>query len=600
MSLIRPAVRFLAASLCMLAGLAGCATQSGAVGARGEDAREQVLASGLPVAEVLSQPQLLSVGTGRALLYVDANNRVAFSLDGRVQLLDEGAPVQGGKYLTLRRNGDRLYAFWWSHEKAKSLYFRTSTDGGKTFSPVQMVQSDHGILPTYEVEVDERGRVFAVYTDEREPGYQIYFNRTDDDGLTWRRPDVRLDQSATVTSEVGKTGTQASEPHLARIGNTLVVSWQEAGERERKIFSRLMIRVSNDLGETWTPAQAIFESDKVPSSMRLTTDGNSVYLSGDVASEGVRIWRSDDRGKTWAAFEALPGSQQTVNSQIEPLLHGQYLYLAYTAERAEQKSQIHLGVFNRNTSRWLSAPIRLDKREFDSTKAFNPSIAPLPNGGAIVVWQDYRNIRPNVYASYSDNLGRGWSAPANVQFEDGRYGINSPQVQVNGSGQVVVTFQRFRDDTRQFVDFVAVPLRYDVSTGQLDLGRRESAMSPEAKAERLKVRATTFWKLRLSGDFERTYDFFDPAYRNLTPRDAFAKFQGNLRYHKAEVAGTEVRGNIAYVKLKVNFEVLPTEVLGQKFSRPPADAEMSNEWIWVYDDWYMVHQTALGNRAVDY
>lgn len=597
---IRRTVQFFAASLSALALLAGCTTPQGAGASRSEDAREQILAAGIPVAEVLSQPQVVFIGTERAVLFVDAKERVAFSLGGRVQLLDEGAPVTGGKFLSLRRQGDRIYAFWWSHEKAKSLYFRASTDGGKTFGPVQNVQSDNGILPTYELEVDEQGRVFAVYTDEREPGYQIYFNRTDDSGLTWQRPDVRLDRAATITTEVGKTGAQASEPHLARIGSTLVVSWQEAGARDRKNFSRLIVRVSNDLGKTWQPAQVILESDHVASSMRLVADGKSFYLTGDVSTEGVRVWRSDDLGKTWAAFEALPGSQQTVNSQIEPQVKGENLYLVYTAERGEQKSQIHLGVFNLKTNRWLSTPLRLDKRDFDSTKGLNPSIAALPAGGAVVVWQDYRNIRPNVYLSHSDTLGRGWTAPVNVQAADGRAGVNSPHIQLDPSGKPFVTFQRFRDDTRQVVDFVAVTLDYDPATGKVDLGSRAPAVSTEAKAARLKARAQAFWNLRVKEDFEATYDYFDPAYRNLTPREAFAKFQGNLRYHKAEVLNTEIRGNIAFVKVKTNFEVLPTEVLGQKFSRPPRDAEFQNEWIWVYDDWYMVHQTALGNRAIDY
>lgn len=599
MSLIRRTIRGLVGTVCAVGFLGGCAQMDGG-SSHGADSREQVLAAGIPVAEVLSQPQVVWFGSERAVLYVDAKERVAFSRGGKVQLLDEGAPVTGGKFLTLRRQGDRVYAFWWSHEKAKSLYFRTSTDGGNTFGPVQNVQFDNGILPTYEVDIDERGRVFAVYTDEREPGYQIYFNRTDDAGLTWRKPDVRLDVAERITTEVGKTGGQASEPHLARIGDTLIVSWQEAGVREKKNFSRLIVRVSSDLGNTWAPAKAIFESDKVPSSMRLTTDGKSVFLSGDVSGEGVRVWRSDDAGKTWSAFEALPGSNQTVNSQIEPLLEGQRLYLAYTAEKGEQKSQIHLGVFDTATNRWLSMPVRLDKREFDSTKALNPSIAALPKGGAVVVWQDYRNIRPNVYLSYSDALGRGWTAPANVQAADGRHGINTPHVQFDGAGQPVVTYQRFRDDTRQIVDFVATHLAYDAATGKIETGTRPAGLTAEEKAARLKARAQAFWNLRVKDDFEATYDYFDPAYRNLTPRDAFAKFQGNLRYHKAQVENVEIRGNIAYVKVRMNFEVLPTEVLGQKFSRPPRDAEVSNEWLWVYDNWYMVHQTALGNRAIDY
>ncbi len=582
----------------LLAGtLAACAQLGGVQNASG--GREQLLLRQMPTAEYLSEPQSLWVGGEVASLYVNKAGRLAFDLGAASQLLDEGAPVRGGKFLTLRQQGGTLYALWWSHQNAKALYFRASRDGGKTFAPVQIVNTGDGVLPPYEFVADESGVLGAVYTDEREPGYQIYFNRTDASGKKWQEKDVRLDKAQAVSMMEGKDGPQASEPHLARLGQNLVVTWQEVVKDGGKLLQRVVSRASADMGQSWQKEVEIYRGEHVPAAFHMVVVGQQIVLAGDLSNAGVQAWRTPDAGRSWQAMGALPGSAAFINSQLALTSQGNRVYAVYSAEKVEEKSQIHAGVLDLAQGKWQGAVTRLDAKAFDLSKSVSPDIAALPGGGAVAVWQDFRNIRPNVYMSQASADGASWTPAVAVQPDEGRYGALTPRVAVQ-DGRVAVFYQRFVNDGNTSTDYTQSTLKYDAATGRLDAGPAEAKVSAEEKKNRLSERVEGFWSTRVNGKYANTYEYFDPAYRSTTSKEAFDKFQGNLKYHSFQVEKLDILGNIARVNMKVNFEVLETVVMGQTFSRPPTDSFMTNEWVWMYDNWYLVNQTALGNRALNY
>lgn len=585
-------------SLLLFAGaLAACAQMAGPPGASG--GREQVLLKQLPTAEFLSEPQSLWVGGQVASLYVNQSGRIAFDLGASTQLLDEGAPVRGGKYLTLRQNGNTLYALWWSHQNAKALYFRASPDGGKTFAPVQIVNSADGVLPPYEFVADDSGVLAAAYTDEREPGYQIYFNRTDASGTKWQEKDLRLDNSKAVSVLGGAAKPQASEPQLARLGQNLVVTWQEVAQDGAKAFQRVVSRMSPDMGKTWQKEVEVYRGSQFPSAFQIVVAGQQIVLAGDLSGAGVQAWRTLDAGHSWQALGALPGSAEFVNSQLRLASQGDRVYAVYTAEKAELKSQIQAGVLDAAQGQWQGPAQQLDPKEFSLTKSISPDIAALPGGGAVAVWQDFRAIRPNVYLSYSSPDGKSWSPAFAVQQDEGRYGAITPRLAVR-DGRATVFYQRFVDDGRTRTDYTLAALNYDAKAGALALAPSVPAVSVEQKKNRLRERVDAFWRLRTEDKFANTYGSFDPAFRSTTSQKAFSSFQGNLLFHSYQIDKLEILGNIARVSVKTNFEVPVTEILGQKFSQPPTDALMTNEWVWMHNDWYMVYQTPLGNRSLEY
>lgn len=576
--------------------LAACAQFTGTLGEA--DGKEQVLLKALPTPEFLSEPQTLWMEGQMASLHLNAAGRIAFTLGTKTQLLDEGAPVLGGKYLTLRQRGNTLYALWWSHTKSKALYFRSSADGGKTFAPVQIVNTADGVLPPYEFTVDDSGALGAVYADERVPGYRIYFNRAEASGTKWQEKDVRLDNAQPVAGFGGDAKTQATEPHLARVGHNLVVTWQEVANENKAVVYRLVSRMSPDLGKTWQKEVEVYRGRRVPSSSHLVTVGDQVVLVGDISQQGVQAWRTKDAGRTWQALGSLARSEVFVNSQLALASDGQRVYAVYTAEQQEKKAQIQGGVLDLAKGKWLTAAQRLDPKPLERTKSASPQVAALPGGGAVVVWQDFRYIRPTVYLSQTRN-GEDWTPAQNVMEDAGRRGIITPRVTVQGD-RVLVSYERFLDDGAAQTDHALVAFKYDTKSGQVLVPTYAPAFSEERKKAILKDRVESFWDARVRGDFRGTYGYFDPAFQAANPVDAFDKFQGNLRFHTFALDKLDIQENIARVTVKTNFEVLETEVLGRKFSQPRTDTVMTNEWVWMHDNWFMVHQTALGNRALEY
>lgn len=558
---------------------------------------EQVRLRAIKLQGASSVPQSVWLGDSLASLYLNEEGRIAFSAKGKTQLLDEGAPVLGGRYLSLRKSGHDLYASWWSHEKEKAIYFRVSHDGGQTFEAVQFVNSNHGALPPPQFVVGDGGVLAAAYQDEREPGFQVYFNRTDN-AQNWIKPDVRLDQAKTLTDREGKSNAMAIEPHMVRQGDALVVTWTEAVEGENGLIPRVVARTSPDMGKTWSEVCEIYRGQNLPSAIELLSIGNDVYLAGHWSGLGVKLYRSIDLGKTWNDLGVAQGSEEFVNSQLKLAADGKRLYLVYTSQKEGVKFRLHAATFALEENKWLGPQARLDIKEFDVSRSLNADLAVLEDGVVAAVWEDYRNIRPNIYLSATRDGGKAWSVPVSLEVA-GRYASVFPSIVSDGKRHVAA-FSRHMDERRTKVEYVAVNLGLNAQGEIAGVQHETQKLSVAEKEARLKERVNAFWNLRVQNKHVETYDFFDPLYRSKVPREIYATMQGNVTFYSFSLDLMKIQDNVAAVSVKNNFEVKEMFVQGQKFSQPRRDGETITEWAWIYDDWYIVYKNVFGDREVDY
>lgn len=543
-------------------------------------------------------PRFCVVDGRMTILYLTGEKRVALRSGDNTALIDEDTKWKGyARSLNLHCEGNRLYAMWWAKTPEeggnKYLYFRVSHDGGKTFEPTRIINSGGGVL-NYYFTTDGEGTFVFVYDDEREGPYKIYFNISHDYGRTWLDNDVRLDS---IPEGAQRRNVFAIEPKAIINRDSIVVTWKERRE-EGEASYLLKSRTSNDRGKTWTEEVIIREAKTIFSSDNLIVHNNMPYTIGQENETGVSGFRSMDNGMTWEGIGAVPDTETTVNSQIKVISSGNdAIYAIWTSEAEKRKSQVWFSAYSYSENKW-SEPVRLDRKMYDLTMAMSPDIALLNDGTIVAVWEDYRDIRPNIYMNTSTDNGKIWQEGDSPLGIKGRYSYTFPVLLTNDD-TFFVSFYRDRGDADGKSDYLY--REFGINKG-LGLSSIEVAgqLSESEKEERLRQRVTTFWRLRTKGQFADTYDYHDPFFRIWQDKDTFTRAQGNITYNRFEIAEIDIKGNIANVKIEYNFEVKGVEVMGMKIVQKPTDDVLSEEWVWIYDDWYKVWENIFKQRRIRY
>jgi len=531
-----------------------------------------------------TRPAIVEMDGKPALLYSTKDDRVAFQLGDKRQLLDETARVKlGGSYFQLQRHGQNLDALWWSHEDGKNIYFTTSADGGERFAPVSMVNDEHGVLPPYSLMRGPQDIVGITYLDERQPNYQAYFNRSTDNGRTWPRPDQRLD-----TPPAAGQNSYVQEPQSVQAGKAWISAWTDVVRAEQTSY-RIVSRRSEDAGLNWTPPQVLYSSGQQISSLVVSAQGGSMVIAADEHERGIFALTSQDEGRNWQAAGLLAGSDNVVNSGVDMALAGGRAHLVWMQERKDEKTRIMRASLDIAQAKWLGAAQRLDVKAHENTKSLSPVVLASGQGPLFAAWVDYRDIRPNIYLSASYDQGQAWSAPQAL-LKPGALSAGWPQLLAWGD-QAAIAYETYPTDVVKDGKFVLrlLPVGKDGAQGLSGLPGVTQISEAERKA-RLEQRVKSLWESRVADNYEPTYEMFDFAFKASTPKKLYLDNVGVITYLSFSVEDVSITGNEANVKMKLKYEVKPTFLpsTGKKVSLAPVDVEVTNPWVWVENDWYMV------------
>jgi hypothetical protein len=253
-----------------------------------------------------------------------------------------------------------------------------SRNGGRKWKGRSM-ESDFGVWGDPVMHFNSNGRLFYFHLANPKIGNwidRIVCQYSDDKGKSW-----------TPGSFTGLDGKKAQDKHwVTSDGNKLYLTWTQFdkyGSKEPDHYSNIHFSMSEDGGDSWSPAKRINEvsGDCIDSSN--TTEGavpalglnGEIYVSW-VGPAGLRFDRSTDGGKTWLEEDI----------EIDP----EYLEWNYSIP----------GIYRCN-----GMPITLVDRSQG------------PNRGTIYVcWSDQRNGKDDtdIFMAKSKDGGNSWSAPKRI------------------------------------------------------------------------------------------------------------------------------------------------------------------------------------------
>jgi len=531
-----------------------------------------------------------------AILYATKADRIAVQLGGESKVIDESARVKGyGRFLQLQSDGDELRALWWSHLDGKNGYFTSTVGGGLNFAPVNVINDEHGILAPMSLLNGPQGELVVSYLDERLSGYQVYSNRSLDNGRTWANPDQRLDAPIS-----GRTST-VYEPQTVKAGAALVVVWADVVPSDGKNKYRILSRRSADGGATWTGEDEIYAASHQPTSLKVRSLGDSVVVAADEVSHGIFALVSTDAGRTWKNAGFLEGTGAYTNSGVDMALADGRAHLVWMQERADQKLRVIAGSLAIPELAWIGSAKRLDLKTYDNTKAWLPVVLATSQGVIVSAWVDYRDIRPNIYLSASYDKGQTWTTPQAL-LKPGEVSAGWPQL-ITWGPQAAIGYELYPTDRPAEGKFMVQEIDTAGSnqTGILALGAIPVVNEAERKA-RLEQRIQELWAYRVAGNYEKAYDYFDFAYRAATSKKVYTDNTGVINYLDFSVDTVSVVGNEASVNMKLKYEVKPMIVpfTAKPLEVKPIDVESPSKWVWVGTDWYLVYSPSFDPPVLKY
>lgn len=372
----------------------------------------------------------------------------------------------------------------------------------------------------------------------------------------------------------------------------------------------MTMRVYDRAKKSFGPLVKIADAPQISPIFEAFRSGNRWFLlwlghygdGSELLLEGVY---SDDQGQNWKrfAFEELRKLDMGgVNIVTD---HKNHILITLDGSRRlldpdDVKNNVYVIRSEDNGATWQK-PQTLRPDDVRLTKAQYPVLALGEQPGAVMLaWEDWRNIRPNVYVSYSKDYGKTWE-PALPLGKPGVWNLGldpQPRVMFNEGDRFSLIAKQFNDDSlMEQKDYVLYRFTWDEAQRNAEAFRIPETQARATEA-RLRERTTQYWQAMQDGQYETAYAFQDPFFRFRRNLKTYLSNVGRIQYHRFEIKQTAQRGNIAKVEVEIESSVPEfTTPAGKTISQPRKTMKFVETWVYVNGDWYREFYDGLAERG---
>ena len=321
-------------------------------------------------------------------------------------------------------SGDTVLAVWDDQRDGNfEIYYKRSTDAGVNWgADTRLTNSAYSYDPCITI---SGSVVHVVWQEKRDGYYEIYYKRSTDGGVSWDA-DTRL---TTNTSD-------SWNPSIAVNGSVAHVVWED----ERQGNSEIYYKGSTDGGVTWGVDTRLTNDPANSWNPSVAVSGSVVHVAWYDDRNGSGNWeiyykRSTDGGVSWGEE-----TRMTNNTHVSRYpciaVSGSVVHLVWHDDR-DGNYEIY---YKQSTDGGLSWGT--DTRFTNATEiSMYPNVA--VSGPVVhVVWFDMRDGNYEIYYKRSTDGGISWEA--DTRLTDDLAFSFSPSVAVSGN-TVNVVWQDNRD-----------------------------------------------------------------------------------------------------------------------------------------------------------
>lgn len=349
----------------------------------------------------------------------------------RGEILVEGVTSTGG---SLEFVGKEALVAWRGKisDGSKFIYVNRAACNKMDFGNATAVNNESdGLLPLKVTRSGER--IFITWADERIKPNTIYMNYSLDGGRTFQKKDLCL-----------APGFSASRSVLIKDREGYIFFFFGKNEANQK--TGIFWRRSSD-GLNWSDilkVAAVKEWAPFDLQAVITEKGPIIFWAG---VKGLHHACQDQKGH-WNGGLIEPTEGMDVN-RFKAIIdsNGNIFVLASYAKWQDKLQKPNIYIF-KSTDQGVTwkQPVKVNHNPFDNTTAKWPDMFVTEKGKIVVVWQDHRLIRGNIYMNYSLDGGETWMAEdVNLDDEPGRHNDFFPFISGYGE-KAYVLWPRYADD----------------------------------------------------------------------------------------------------------------------------------------------------------
>jgi hypothetical protein len=495
---------------------------------------------------------------------------------------------------------ERLSLFWRDKLPRKNLYLLPKLDPTGVAPPPVVVGSEES-EPLVRMNLAQGGGVdYLLWMGEKgDPKsgekYHIYFRTVDQDGK--------------ALSPVEQVMPGIYPAWIVAPDVIPVFSWMMYEDKPA-----MTMRVFDRAKKSFSPLVKIADAPTISPIFEAFKSGDRWFLlwlghygdKGELLLEGTY---SDDKGQTWKRFaiEDLRGldmgSVSIVSDQKTNLIIALYgnRQLMDPTNTTNIKNNVYVVRSTDNGTTWQK-PQTVRSDELRLTKAQYPVLALGSQPGTVMLaWEDWRDIRPNVYVSYSKDYGATWE-PALPLGRPGVWNLGldlQPHSMIGREDRFSLIAKQYKDDALSAnKDYVLYSFTWDEvkrNAAEFKISELQRAHATEA---RLRERATQYWQAMQDGQYEMTYAIMDPFYRSQRDLKAHLSSKGRVKYHRFQVGPIVQKGNLARVQIEIETSVpefkLPD---GKIISQPAKTVSFLQTWVFLNDDWHLEYYDEMAEKS---
>lgn len=502
---------------------------------------------------------------------------------GAVQLLVDGDQGSAPSGLALDINSSNQAASMWRGKiPSKGLYLKIDEA-----APIEIGVSglDTEPLARFDVKADSQKGWHALWYGERfnsqnNSKYNIYYRHID-------------------------TQRQLSTTEYVMPG--YYPQWIVSKEQDVAVFSwdsmqtppKVTMRVRNPTNNVFSPNKVIATTTpSITPIFRAFQLGQRWFVvwveqRGENHAEFMLrgVW-SDDRGTNWSEFD-IPSIRGFDIGDIQfahdAMSSHALMTISGTWRFKDPKALNTFYVLHSadNGAHWSEPKIIRDSAaNADSRANFAQVYFGDKPGSAWAVWEDWREVRGQLYFAYSEDYGQTWMH-------------NNFPLASQPKGNNILAFDRangYRDTQGQHI--VAANVSSDagvekklfsmpLTTASLKNSLAFAAKREQPNEKELKSRIANYWKALATSNYDDSYSYLDPFARAAWPVTTYKQRLGLIKYRETvNIDSIKVHGYFADVNLRVTAYVPEFEMKGKKHSAPDREVPITERWLWIDSNWF--------------
>jgi len=224
------------------------------------------------------------------------------------------------------------------------------------------------------------GKIWVVWSTNRDGNYEIYYKTSSDNGATWSWPEKNLTRNQ----------KDSECPSIMQTANgTIWLAWSANRTGNYEIY----YKTSSDNGATWSPDMSLpyAAADDRDPSITQTADGKIwvVWVRNDIENYNIKYKTYDPTLKSWSGtysvtqdlgiFNSNPSIMQAKDDQI---------WFVWDSERGDEQTDIYYRI------QGGPMPTRLTYYQLDD---FAPSIMQAADGTIWIAWASWRAENFDIY-----------------------------------------------------------------------------------------------------------------------------------------------------------------------------------------------------------